>query len=151
MNFELDYCDHGHRVVTQHSDDKYDYSWSEDHSYEYSGAHIVTKGHDVSLFPGETIVEPGDDIHVVYVSYGSGDSFGHESGRRTHLWAFSDRKRAYRLAEALCEDAAAEPDYDYNHTPLMFEGVPINTNEWNGYFESFNDADVVSLVVKRGA
>lgn len=152
MNFNLNYTDHGGRCETRHSSDPYDYDWSEDHYYEYHNVSIVKDGYsDLSLFPGESEVEAGDEVYVVYVSYNTGDSFGREDGCRTHLWAFSDRKRAYRLAEELAKDADAKPDYDFDHKPLEFEGVPISTNEWKGYFETFICADVEHLIVKRGS
>lgn len=150
MKFELDMRDYGGRDVNEYGEDVFDYEWSEHHSYDYQGVRIVKEGYsDVDLFPGETEVEPGDEIFVVYVSYDSGDSFGREYGRRVHLWAFSDRKRAYRLAEAITEDAREKPDYDFDHNPLEFEGVPISVNEWKGYFESFICADVERLIVRN--
>lgn len=151
MDFNLNYRDYGGRDVDHYGDGDWDYEWTEHHIYDYRSASIVKEGYsDVSLFPGDAEVEAGDDIHVVYVSYDSGDSFGREYGRRTHLWAFSDRKRAYLLAEALAKDADANPDYDFAHKPFEFEGVPVCTNEWKGYVEQFVSADVESLVVKRG-
>ena len=153
MNFDIDYKDYGGRIVDRYGTDDYDYEWTEYHSYSYHGASIVKSGgySDVSLFPGEAEVGIGDEIHIVYVSYNSGDSFGREYDRRVHLWAFSDRKRAYQLAEAITIDAETNPDYDFDHKPLIFEDVPISTNEWKGHFEWFNRAEVETLVVKRNA
>jgi len=150
MNFNLDYRDYGRREETQYGESRWEYEWREDHVYRYFGARITNEGYsDVSLFPGETEVKPGDDIYIVYVSYDSGDSFGRENGCRTHLWAFSNSAKAYRLVEAIRKDAAANPNFNYEGKPLEFEGVPINTNEWKGYFEHFNYADVEAVVVKN--
>jgi len=150
MKFDLDYSDYGYRDEDRNSNDEYDYSWSQDHCYVYECAYIVENGYtEVDLFPNEAEVEPGDDIHIVYVSYDTGDSFGRESGRRVHLWAFSDRKRAHQLADALTNDARANPDYDFDHKPFEFEGVPISTNEWKGYFEQFICADVETVLVRK--
>ncbi len=149
MNFNLDYRDYGRRDE-ERGDGEWDYSWSEDHDYHYNGAHIVEEGYsDVGLFPGEHEPRLGDRIFVVYVSYDSGDSFGNERGRRVHLWAFTDAERAARLCDLVTLDAETTPDYDYDHKPLMFEGVPISVNEWKGYFEHFNHADYESLEIKR--
>lgn len=150
MNFEIDYSDFGSQDRAHYGEDPYGYEWSEDHDYQYHGALLVDKGYnDVSLFPGEKPVEIGDDIHVVYACYDTGDSFGREVGKRTHLWAFSDRKNAFEFADAIKEDAVSKPEYDYDNTPLEFKGVPVNTNEWKGYFENFVCADVVTLIVRR--
>jgi len=149
MKFSLNYSDHG-SSYRDAGTGNWDHSWEESHSYEYHSAEIVTGGYgEVDLFPGDAEVEVGDEIYMVYVSYGTGDSFGHASGCHEHLWAFSDRKRAYRLAEVLEEDAKVNPDYDYDHKPLEFEGVPINTNSWKGYFERFEEAGVEHLIVKK--
>ena len=149
MQFNIDYKDYGCRD-TDYGQDKWDYSWSEDHSYDYKHAVIVKDGYsDIALFPGEADAEIGGDIHMVYVSYDTGDSFGNEHGKHVHLWAFTDRKRAYRLADALNEDGQANPDYDFDNKPFVFEGVPISTNEWKGYFERFGGAEVETLVVRK--
>jgi len=149
MNFEIECRDYGHRNE-EHGEDRWDYDWEERHAYFYGDAHIVDKGYtDVGLFPGER--EPGqnDTIYVVYVEYDTGDSFGREYGRREHLWAFTDADRASRLCELIMNDAESYPDYDFDHKPLMFEGVPTSTNTWKGYFEQFNYADLEPLEVKE--
>lgn len=148
MNFNIDYKDYGRRTENRHNDYPYNYDWSENHSYDYKGAVIVKDGYsDIALFPGEADAEIGGDIYMVYVSYDSGDSCGNEYGKHVHLWAFTDRDRAYRLADALTADAEANPDYDFDNKPFEFEGVPISTNEWKGYFYHFGEAEVKTLVV----
>ncbi len=149
MKFDLNYQDYSDREVEQHSEDAYDYSWSEDHTYVYNYATVVTEGYsDVDLFPGEAEVRRGDDIYVVYVAYNTGDSFGRSQGYRVHLWAFSDRDRARSLVKLLEADAVANPDYDFDHKPVEFEGVPISTNDWKGYFEQFIAADIETVTVR---
>lgn len=150
MDFTIEYLNSGGRSVDQYGEGDYEYSWEEHNSYSYYHAYIVTEGYsEVTLFPGEKEAEPGDDIHVVYVSYDTGDSFGREYDRREHLWAFTDKKKAMQLAETIYEDAKQNPDYDYKNRPLNFEGAPINTNTWKGYFEHFNNADIVTLTAKK--
>lgn len=151
MKFDLVYEDLVDYDETRYSNDAYDYSWRKDHNYQYGSA-VIVDGKDyseIALFPGEAEVEIGDDIHVVYVSYNTGDSFGQAYGCREHLWAFSDKRAAYQLAERLEKDAADKPDYDFDNKPLTFKDVPISTNTWKGYFEHFNEADVVTVTVKR--
>jgi hypothetical protein len=150
MNFNLNILDHGYHDEHQYGDGKYEYEWSKVHNYEYVDASIVTNGYsEVSLFPGEQSVKIGDRIHVVYVSYDTGDSFGRESDARVHLWAFSDPKRAERLAQCICTDAQANTEYDFDENDLVFDGVDIATYTWKGYFETFITADVISLIVTK--
>jgi hypothetical protein len=151
MKFELIVNDHCERDHESHSDEPYDYSWSEDHDYSYNGARIIKDGKygDVDLFPGEAEVEAGDEIYVVHVTYDSGDSFGNSTGNRVHLWAFSDKARAHRLCTTIEADATSNPDYDFDNKPLTFDDVPVSCNEWKGYFENFSGADVEILVIRR--
>lgn len=149
MKFNIDYRDYGRRDEERYSEDAYDYSWSEDHSYDYNSMTIVTDGYsDVALFPGEAEPKRGDTVHLVYVSYDSGDSFGREYGRHVQLWVFTNYERARALCDFIELDAKTAPDYDFDHKPQEFEGVPIATNEWKGYFEHFNCADTESVMIK---
>lgn len=151
MNFKLYYKDYGHREMHQGPGGDYDYDWYEYHDYQYDCVTVTgEKGYyDVALFPGE--IEPGygDNVYVVYVSYNTGDSFGHEENARVHLWAFSDEDRAWRFSCAIKNDAEQNPNYDFKNKPFKFEGVPVNTNEWKGYFENFNECNYVTLTLKR--
>lgn len=149
MIFEIDYSDYGRRTETQHSDNRWDFSWYENHDYEYNEARIVNKNNykSVGLFPGEKEPQVGSIIYVVYVSYDTGDSFGQEDGLRAHLWAFTDEGRAGRLCSLISKDAKRNPKYDFKNIPLDFEGVPIPVNTWKGYFERFDYAGYVELIV----
>lgn len=150
MKFKLCYRDHGHRDVSQGPGGDYDYSWYEYHEYSYHGLTVVKDGYsDVSLFPGEVEPQFGDSVYVVYVAYSTGDSFGHEEGVREHLWAFTDQDRATRFCTVITNDAKEAPDYDYEGKPLNFEGVPVNTNTWKGYFEHFRVCDFETLTLER--
>jgi hypothetical protein len=150
VDFKLDYVDNGYHEVDRYGSDDYDYSWSTTHDYVYRCAFVADNGYsDVSLFPGEQEPKIGDNIHVVYVCYSTGDSFGQDTGIHEHLWAFTDYSKADELALAICEDSRKKPDYDYNHEPLSFEGVSINPNNWKGYFERFEKCDIETLLLKR--
>jgi hypothetical protein len=151
MKFDIDIVHSGGRDEHRHSDDPYDYSWSEDHDYSYGTARIIKDGKygDVDLFPGDAEVKAGDEIYVVHVSYDSGDSFGSSSNNRTHLWAFSNKARAERLCNIIDIDATTNSDYDFDNKPLTFDNVPINCNEWKGYFENFQAAAVETILIRR--
>lgn len=150
MDFKLFFNDYGGRDVNQGPGGDYDYDWHEWHDYSYHGITVVKDGYnDVSLFPDEVEPQFGDDVYVVYVSYDTGDSFGHEDGVREHLWAFTDKDRANRFCSAITNDAEKNPDYNYKGNPFNFEGVPVNTNTWKGYFEHFRDCDFETLTLKR--
>ena len=143
MKFDLRIIDLVTREEETYGEGLFDYEWQEFHEYDYPLAKIVDEGYyDVALCPNEADVKPGEDIYVVYVSYDTGDSFGREYNRRIYLWAFSDYERAQRLTTALTKDGEENPDYDFDHKPMMFEDVPIATNDWKGHFENFNFAGI---------
>ncbi len=150
MQFQLNYRDYGDRDVTQHGDGDYDYEWYETHYYHYENAVLVKDGYsDVALFPNEEEPKVGDKIYVAYAEYSTGDSFGHATGCRTHLWAFTNAENAHNFCQAILRDYERKPGYDYGNKPFMYGDVPVNTNEWKGYFERLTDCDYVTLEVRK--
>ena len=151
MQFNINVSDHGRREQDDGDGTPYNHTWSEDHDYDYKSATISdSKRFDVAMFPNEAPVEVGDSIHVVIVSYSTGDSFGQEQGRHVQLWAFSNKDTAQQLVDAVDADADVSPDYDFDANPMEFMGVPICTNEWKGYFETFSYAGIETLFVVKG-
>ncbi len=126
-------------------------SWSESNDYTYYSAEIAKEGeyNDVGLFPGEVEPSRGEDIFVVIVEYSSGDSFGSSSGNHEILWAFTDPKKAFSLSDFIEKDYKDNSEYDFSRKPKLFEGVPINTNTWKGYFERMSQVIVEKLMVTR--
>ena len=150
MNFKLNYRDDCDRDEDRYGDGDYDYSWSEYHSYRYENAVMVKDGYsDVALFPYEEEPKVGDNIYVAYAEYSTGDSFGHATGLRTHLWAFTNAENAHNFCQAILRDNERNPDYNYDNKPFMYGDVPVNTNEWKGYFEHLSDCDYVTLEVRK--
>lgn len=117
--------------------------WHADYDYQYGEEAIIepksTCG-DVSLFPEQPEPKYGDKIHVVYITYNSGDSLGHSSGRRIHAWAFSDLEMASKYMQAIKQNAEDEDDHYFE-----FEGVRTFTGEWKGFFDSFTDAGILTF------
>jgi hypothetical protein len=143
MDFKLYFKDYGERYEGRGDD-----AWNEWHDYVYHGITVVKDGYShASLFPGEVEPQIGDEVYVVYVSYDTGDSFGSEEGVREHLWVFTNKKRANRFCSAITNDAKNNPDYDFKGKPLKFEGVPVNTNSWKGYFEHFRTCNFETLTL----
>jgi hypothetical protein len=84
---------------------------------------------------------PGDIVHVVYVRYSTGDTFGNDDGRVTFMDIFpaADEVKAHKLR------AAIETCTGYG---LTFEGKDYYI-PFNGYFESLEGVEVTSLVVRK--
>lgn len=76
----------------------------------------------------EVDAEVGDTVYVVYVTYGSGDSFGHSSGNLCVVDVLSDRDDANKFGQNLREAINEDKEVD-------FHGRKIRFYEFMGYFE----------------
>lgn len=90
---------------------------------------------DVSLFPGEKEPEQGDKIYVTTVNYSTGDSFANYKGKKHFVWAFTDKKNAEDLKNAIKNDLK------------YFKGVPIENYMWSGYFDTLEDVEILEFKV----
>jgi hypothetical protein len=125
--------------------------WYEHNNYSPTSLSWVDGYSDVDFFPGQKEIEPGEGAYLVYVVYGSGDSFGHSTGNVCWLWVFSSKEDAHEFGDWLDTDAKDFPDYDFGNKPRNFRGVPIPTNTWKGYFEIYEMAKVTKLpITKKG-
>jgi hypothetical protein len=92
---------------------------------------------------GETF-EVGDTVHVVYVVYTSGDTFGSDGGYSEVLVATSD----YETAAAAAKWAREVKDFGYAKEPwaLGMENPPYPS--WVGYFEHIDDVRIFTGMVQ---
>jgi len=76
----------------------------------------------------------GDDIpsvlHIVYVRYSTGSTFGHSEGRGSIVAAFSTSEAAIKVRDKIIE-GTYKGRYGYN--------------EWEGYFESLESVHIETL------
>lgn len=93
-------------------------------------------------------IEPDDlgEVHVVIVSYSTGDTFGHDDGIYRIMDAFGSFEEAERLVAALAANEAkgrsgSYVDFSYKHNGKEYS-LP-----WVGYFESLNYIFVESVRV----
>jgi len=75
-------------------------------------------------------VNVGDTVHVVYVRYGTGDTFGRVNGAWTILGVYNTYEEASDLEKSI-----------YNKT---YDGYKC----WEGYFECFESCAVESMLVE---
>ena len=94
-------------------------------------------------------IKKGENIYVLVLRYGSGDSFGDSSGKGEIVWAYSDIKLAeialsqYKLAiseEIDTFDMTIETSYEGAYNRQM-------SNICNGHFESFESIDIHAITV----
>jgi hypothetical protein len=136
-----------HLVVNEYSDEEYgDYEkvWECDVS---SVTLSRQKGHwnlDREEFPVSYPVAAGDVVHVLYMIYTTGDSFGHESGLLDVLYVFSDEDL---VKHATNEVRAQEREYTIE---VEVEGGKTLTlyNLGSGDFDSVTLVDYESFTVE---
>ena len=72
----------------------------------------------------------GDTVYVLYVRYGTGNSFGHVNGAWSILGIYEDHEQAEKIKDSI-----------NNNT---YDGYRC----WEGYFECFESCSVESMVVE---
>lgn len=98
-------------------------------------------------------LEAEKEYYLVYVTYGTGDSFHHEDGRVDYIDLFATLERA----EA-CVNAIVKHDNEYGrlnkhkgydpYTVYYLDeaGIQVKAHTyWHGYFESFQGADIATV------
>ena len=80
---------------------------------------------DIDFFP-----EIGSTVHVVYVRYGTGGTFGHTNGAWTILGVYERLEDANKVKKSVDDDT--------------YDGYKC----WQGYFESFESCEVESMTVE---
>lgn len=132
----------------EHSDEPYG-DWSADYSYSIKGASIAKpKRYDYCEVPDIT-AEVGDVVYVLYIVYGSGDSFGGSSGNGQFVCAYTDAAMAEH-AKRIYEKKGTESQF-YIPVGKDPDGKWVYTSTYSpasGYFESFEGAYIEKCVVK---
>lgn len=64
-------------------------------------------GYSVEEFETDFAVDAGDTVHVLWMTYRTGDTFGYEEGRGEVLWVFQDQAAA-EAAQAVWQANACD-------------------------------------------
>lgn len=114
-----------------YSDDEWDRGDTHTEIY-FNNARLTNVGNE--SFTSTEPLSKGDKIYIVWGHWGSGCTFGHDSGSYAEIFEVTkDREFAYRLSEFLGKQA----DYGFKE----FEGK-VYYIPWSGYFDSFEGMHV---------
>lgn len=134
----------------------YDNSWSDDTSIDIFGVlSLNNKRNDLS----QTVVstqkfERGDKAYMVFIAWGTGDSFGHSSNSdyiAVHL--FKDKTLAELLIAQIKYDYITQANkYDYENSFIEYltddnSMHKLPTYAWKGYFESIDTLLLSEVIV----
>ena len=109
------------------------------------------------------LFEKNEEFWYVFAIHSGGDSFGHDEGAyKTDVGLYADRALADKVARAIREHADAYCRYHRGYNPKerapkgwdayslkLPDGQTICAS-WNGYFESLDYVEVVSVDLKNG-
>lgn len=122
-------------------------SWSSENHFEVTGVkELIVEEYPYNT---ETLEVPdakvGDLVHVVYMIYSSGDSFGHGYGYGNIIDAFSDIDEAYRLVE---EFNKQNREYQIKFKCENGEEKQYY-NSGSGYFSSVTRVDISTHRIEK--
>lgn len=86
----------------------------------------------------------GDDVYVLYMTYSSGDSFGHSDGNHETIWVFKDPILAYNAKDKYTNKSKKDSlDNKWTVECKVDGGQMLKlSNPAAGYFENMSDCDV---------
>lgn len=131
--------------VTRYSRSDDDYGdWREDKDFSVTGVFLSEISTEVVSIISE--VKDGDIVHVLYIRYSTGDSFGQSTGNGEVMYIFSDINAAFEA-----KDALSRQEQEFSVKFLDDERNVISmSNPAAGYFESLDDVIIESFVVGVG-
>lgn len=114
-------------------DDRWSCRDDTDIDWHLTGCHLTNKSWPTYTEQVEVDfdVKVGDGLWVVYVRYGTGDSFGHTNGAWTIIGVYKDQDEAAKIVEQ-----------------INLKTYPGEYHVWEGYFESFECCEVQGFIVK---
>lgn len=138
------------RCYTDYHDGEEYGSWEKSGDFWVDGVYSRKNGYGYEEFDTTFKAKIGDRVYVLWIKYGTGDSFGHESGRGEIMWVFKNVKVAEAAAKAWREQTE---HYRENHEySVVFEddnGDEVKlSNPAAGYFESLESVNVDSFLIE---
>lgn len=128
------------------SSEKYG-DWSSDHTYRVTGVRLCSSIDDAweeTFELGD--VKAGDEVHVLSIVYGTGDSFGKSSGNGEVVMVYKSRalaEQAYSMYDEKSGDYSIKLPFE---TPKGTEFRAIS-NPAAGYFECLESLDLETFIV----
>ena len=120
--------------------------WGEWHaSYDFSieGVSLTAPSHHEYEKLGLENVKPGDVVYVFWMTYSTGDSFGHATGQGEVLWVFKDPNLALAAKQKFMQDKEQyliEINTDDGKTFTL-------SNPASGYFENLGELEISTFLV----
>lgn len=144
------YVNYHERCLEDYWDGQEYGDWRREWEYEVRSVGLSTLapwrglGHDVEELETDFDVVAGDTVYVLWMTYRTGDTFGHETGRGEILWVFKDRQAA-EAARTIWEENACNAytvEFYSDSGKLVKVSSPAA-----GYFEDLGYLELSEFVV----
>lgn len=142
MKLYVKYHESGESGREEHGEGSWDYTWWENNYFEVWG--VSLNKDDIYNFETFDVcfdVVEGETVHVLYMIYSTGDTFGHSRGNGEILWVFKDFDKAEAAAKSLREN---ENSYSIDILDEENNFVRLN-NPGSGYFERIEQITIESF------
>lgn len=135
-------CTHSEREPVEYG------SWSEEWDFRVLSVSMTSRGRwDEEKFEVGFDIKAGEPVFVLYMTYSTGDTFGHANGRGEVLWVFKDAdtaREALRLWKE--ENDKRDPEFSVKFEDDVGRVVQLS-NPAAGYFENVGEIDLVTFLV----
>lgn len=131
---------------SEHSGELYG-DWSESYSSSVTGAYKLQDG-EKEPYSSDTflIADDAKSVFVVYMIYGTGDSFGHADGKISIMHCTASEEAADKLAKYITENPN---EYTIEFTDDFGRKVSLY-NEGAGYFERIEYVGIEKFDIGTG-
>lgn len=135
------YCYESHRSEEEYGD------WYSNSDFSIKGVYAnKPDGWDVESFDLPFECNIGDPVFVLWMTYSSGDSFGHSEGNGEVLWVFKDPLIALNAKRVW--EKANDKDGHYEVEFLADNNLKVKmSNPAAGYFENMSSLELESFLI----
>lgn len=135
-------CTHSEREPEEYG------SWREDYDFSITGVSLTSRESWNEEKLGCLVdVKAGEPVFVLYMTYSTGDTFGHAEGKGEVIWVFKDPALAMK-AKAQWEEENNKRDPQFSIAFEVDGGQWITqSNPAAGYFENIGYTSVETYLV----
>ncbi len=127
--------------------------WSSETNHNIKGAVKVKENEYFDLEVSDDLLNK--NVYLLYILYGSGDSFGESSGNIEYIDVFKSKDKAEEVQRIIEEDYKVKPDYTFEpgsmdlfYTKDNGNKAKIPTSVYKGYFENLESVNVEKISIK---
>ena len=136
-----------HCTDSYHSGEQYG-EWRQSYDFSVEGVSLTSRDrYDEEKLGCLVDVKAGEPVFVLYMTYDTGDSFGHATGKGEVIWVFKDAGLAM-AAKAKWEAENQKRDPEFSIEFEVDGNIDVRqSNPAAGYFENIGHVSVETFLV----